>query len=74
VIEDGVNGRLVAPGDPAPWARAVEELMASDDLRLRMGLEGRRTAMRFDRAHHVERVLDAYRDVLDGRDRVPACR
>jgi glycosyltransferase involved in cell wall biosynthesis len=64
VIEDGSNGRLVEPRKPEAWSRAIEELLADPDLQRTMGQAGRRTAMRFDRPIHVEKVMAAYRRTL----------
>jgi glycogen(starch) synthase len=41
-VRDGETGRLVAPGDPAGLARAVEQLAADPSLRSRLGEAGRR--------------------------------
>ena len=40
VIEDGQNGYLVPPGQPAPLARRIEELLDNDRLRQTMGMSG----------------------------------
>lgn len=40
VIDDGVNGRLLADGDRAGYAQALRELMADRELRRRMGTAG----------------------------------
>jgi L-malate glycosyltransferase len=64
VIEHGQNGRLVAPQAPKAWARAMEDLIADRELLGQMGESAHRTAMRFDRNAHVERVLAVYREVL----------
>ncbi|NHZ33268.1 glycosyltransferase [Massilia rubra] len=41
VVSDGVNGLLVAPGDSAALAGAIDRLAASPELRERMGRAGR---------------------------------
>jgi glycosyltransferase involved in cell wall biosynthesis len=64
VIEDGVTGTLVPPGAPAAWAQAATDLLADDKRRSAMGQRARRTALGFDRARHVERVLAVYRRLL----------
>jgi glycosyltransferase involved in cell wall biosynthesis len=53
VVEDGVTGRLVAPGDPAGLAAAVLEVLRDRD---RMGAAARERARRFDRDRYAERV------------------
>jgi glycosyltransferase involved in cell wall biosynthesis len=57
VVDDGVTGRLVAPGDPAALAAAVLEVLRGRDA---MGAAAREQARRFDAeryAAHVERLL-----------------
>jgi glycosyltransferase involved in cell wall biosynthesis len=46
LIESGVNGLLVSPGDPEELAVALLELARHRDLRERLGRAGRRTAVR----------------------------
>jgi glycosyltransferase involved in cell wall biosynthesis len=45
VVTHGVNGLLVAPGDPRALAAALAELAASAELRRRLGSEARRLAL-----------------------------
>jgi glycosyltransferase involved in cell wall biosynthesis len=59
LVEDGVTGVLVAPGDPAALAAVLERLLADGDLRRRLGAAGReRVLARFDlepmRRAHVD--------------------
>jgi glycosyltransferase involved in cell wall biosynthesis len=42
VIEDGVTGHLIPPGDTAALARRIIDCLADDKERLRMGQRGRR--------------------------------
>jgi glycosyltransferase involved in cell wall biosynthesis len=37
IVEDGVNGLLVPPGDPEALAVAIERILAEDDLAVRLG-------------------------------------
>lgn len=53
VVEDGVTGRLVAPGDPEALAAAVLEVLAARD---RMGAAARDSARRFDADAYAERL------------------
>jgi glycosyltransferase involved in cell wall biosynthesis len=53
VVEDGVTGRLVPPGDPDRLAAAVLEVLAR---REEMGAAARASARRFDAEAYVERV------------------
>ncbi len=45
-VTDGISGRLVAPGDPAALANAIERFVGDRDLLVRAGRAGRRTAER----------------------------
>ncbi|HWH07688.1 MAG TPA: glycosyltransferase, partial [Candidatus Thermoplasmatota archaeon] len=62
LVVDGVNGATFAPGDDAALADAMLALARDEDLALRMGEEGRRTA----RACHLARGARDVWDVLRG--------
>lgn len=44
MVEDGVTGLLVAPGDAAGFTAAAEKLLRDPELRARLGAAGRRRA------------------------------
>jgi glycosyltransferase involved in cell wall biosynthesis len=46
VVEHGVNGLLVKPGDPMALAKAIEELVTDQDLRTKMGIASREKAVK----------------------------
>jgi glycosyltransferase involved in cell wall biosynthesis len=57
VVEDGVTGLLVPPGDPQALARALATLLADPQLRLTMGRAGRARAERlFDLRSWTDKV------------------
>ena len=72
VIEDGYDGLLVAPGDAAELATAIERLITCPELRRWLAANGQAKV----RQHYtVERIADrveaGYRRVVDGRMRPP---
>jgi len=60
VIEDGVNGLLVEPGDADALAAAVDRLLADPALASQLGSAAAETAA----AHTVGAVADRYRGLL----------
>ena len=64
LIEDGVNGRLVDPGDIAAWRIALDSV-ADDGESLRLGDEASATwERRFTPRVAIAELEDVYRDVL----------
>jgi len=63
LVEDGCTGRLVPPADDLRLAAAVMDLIRDEDLRRRMGREGRRRMVRHHSIQEItrctERVLAA---------------
>lgn len=58
-VEDGVNGRIVPPRDPAALAAACAELLGNAPLRAEMAAASRRMAAeRFDESRMIDRTLD----------------
>lgn len=47
IIEDGVNGFLVRPGDTYMFAKRLARLMGDDGLRRRMGISARESSARY---------------------------
>lgn len=65
IVEEGVTGILVPPGDPAPLADAVATLLADPDRRRRLGAAGRRRAEeRFSTAAWLGRLERLYGEVV----------
>jgi glycosyltransferase involved in cell wall biosynthesis len=68
VIEDGVSGRLVAPGDVAGLAAALAALADRPQERAAMGREARRVAEgRFDHADMVVRYRTLFGELASRR-------
>lgn len=64
VVQDGVNGLLVAPRNPAALADALERLIGSPAARAAFGRAGREIALaRFDQRLVIPRMLDLYRSL-----------
>lgn len=65
-IVDGESGVLTPPGDPEQFAAHLDRLLASSELRMRLGSSAaRRIATRFNWGGvAVERCLTAYENVL----------
>jgi glycosyltransferase involved in cell wall biosynthesis len=59
VVEDGVTGRLVEPGDPPALAAAVLEVL---DRREAMGAAGRERARRFGAEAYADRFEEIVRE------------
>ena len=65
LIENGVNGFKVIPGDPSDLASKLNLLLNNKLLRQEMGIEGHRLAKeRFNQQSNVEEILIGYRDLL----------
>jgi len=63
-IEDGVNGCLVAPGDPEALARAILELHRHPDSQRRLGEAARHTvAARYSLEAMLQRLEELYLDL-----------
>jgi len=64
IITDGLEGLLLAPGDPAAWAAAAALLSEDQLLCATMGAAGRRRVTQaFTAEHHGTEVLELYRSV-----------
>lgn len=67
MVDDGVTGRLVPPGDPAALAAAIAELLAAPDRAAAMGAAGRQKVRGFTASSVVARVERVYRDLASNR-------
>ena len=72
LIEDGVTGRLVPPGDPAALARAIDHVLGQPDRALSLGASAAdRVRTRFSALESARQACDLYWHVLA---RTPAPR
>ena len=61
LIEDGVSGRLVSPGDAPALAAALGQVLSDEDLARRFADEARkRLTQRFSRGKMLERLTSEY--------------
>lgn len=68
IVEDGVTGFLVAPGDEAALAQSLLRLLRDGALRRSMGQAGRRRAeMLFDQRDQAKRMEALYDRILEVR-------
>jgi glycosyltransferase involved in cell wall biosynthesis len=66
LIENGINGRLVRPGDTTAFARAAGDLIRNTVLRKKLSEAAARSAQAFTDALMTERTLAVYDDVTKG--------
>lgn len=65
VVQDGVSGRLVAPGDVAGLSRAIVGLLEREEVRRSLGREARRKIeLEFSALEMIRRTEEVYREVL----------
>jgi L-malate glycosyltransferase len=68
LVEDGVHGLLVPPGDASALAGAIDRLLRDPALAARMGRAARtRAFQRYSREAMVRRFEDFYVGLIDGR-------
>lgn len=68
IVEDGVNGFLIEPGDVQRLAHYIVELARDPGLRLEMGTKNRILAMEsFGRERIADRVLQLYESLMRQR-------
>jgi L-malate glycosyltransferase len=61
ILDDGREGLLLAPREPARWASAIERLVEDPELAARMGRAGReRVHEQFTTERHARATLDVY--------------
>jgi D-inositol-3-phosphate glycosyltransferase len=63
-VRDGVSGVLVDGHDPARYARAIADLLASPGRLARLGRGAQKHASRFGWSSTVEQLLAVYGDAM----------
>lgn len=65
VVEEGVTGYLITPGDSETMGGVLRKLLLEPGLRLRLGQAGRKRVRRcFDEAEVSRKVMSVYEEVL----------
>lgn len=67
LVQPGVTGELVPPGDPAAMAEALVAILGNPDAALRMGNAGRAAAENERMSACVARYFDLYEQLLSER-------
>jgi len=68
LIDDGVNGLLVPPQDPAALADAIERLLADETLRLKLGQAARQKIIEaFDVDKSTAQIAALFQQIFAGR-------
>ena len=75
IVDDGVEGYLLAPSEPAAWASAVRRVAASADEGRAMGRAGRARVLRdFTTEVHRDAMLAVYERAIALAARARPCR
>ncbi len=73
IVDDGKEGYLVAPREPAAWARAIRRMVEEPRRGWEMGRAGRRRVeTTFTVAHHVAAMLEIYERAIARATRASA--
>jgi glycosyltransferase involved in cell wall biosynthesis len=67
IVEDGVDGYLVPPGDPIALRQSIEMLLRDDGLRKRMGEAAKSKSEGFMAGHVVPQIEDVYEEIAGDR-------
>ena len=67
MVEDGVTGILVPPGDPVALARALSTVLEDPERATAMGRAGKSRVEWFAASAVMERIEKVYGDLIAGR-------
>lgn len=71
IIEDGVSGRLIAPGDVQAMAQALQAIFSDQQTRERIVTNGRRVVSeRFSERVMVDQYFELYRELIEQTGKV----
>ena len=72
IVQEGITGRLVRPGQSDEFAAAISELLSNPEAMARMGSEGRRRVeTNFSDAAQLPSVMNIYERILTRHKRLP---
>ena len=69
-LKDGKTGFLVPWGDIEVLTRRLTQLLADENLAEILGRQGQDWARHFDKAQHIDKLCEIYRDAAVRRDRL----
>jgi starch synthase len=67
MVEDGVTGLLVPPGDPVALARALSTVLEDPERATAMGHAGNTRVQWFAASAVMARIEEVYADLIAGR-------
>lgn len=67
IVNDSVDGVLVAPGDDRSYLEGVTRLMNDDDLRNRMALAAMKDCQQFSKEETVKKWINLFNDLKIGK-------
>lgn len=66
LVQTGENGLVVLEDTPEAWAASLDQLVAEEDVRRRMGSQSRALALTFSRENIAARMVDDFHALLHG--------
>jgi len=67
VVEHGISGYICDPDDIKSMSKAAVAVLANKKNRVKMGLAARARAKKFDSKNIIEKYVDYYKEVLEGK-------
>jgi glycosyltransferase involved in cell wall biosynthesis len=64
IVQAGINGELVPPGDPDALSKALEKMVVDENRRKKYGENAKRTVELFSIETTVEKNFELYRNIL----------
>jgi glycosyltransferase involved in cell wall biosynthesis len=74
LVQDGVTGLLMPPGDAASLARALDALPDNPELPAQMGQAGQLRAREFEASVITPRILEVFEAAIRDRSRTQSMR